>query len=85
MITFDYVIKDELGIHARPAGNLAKSVKSHDSEVTLTKDGKTVSASKLMAVMGLGVKCGDKVTVTINGGDEERTLTALKNFFETEL
>lgn len=85
MKSFDYVIKDKLGIHARPAGSLAKSVKAHDSEVTITKDGKTVSAAKLMAVMGLGVKCADKITVTIEGGDEERTLLAIKNFFETEL
>ena len=56
MGSFHYVIKDEIGIHARPAGMLAKMAKGFDSAVTITKGEKTVDASKLMAVMGLGVK-----------------------------
>lgn len=82
MKIFEYTIKDEVGIHARPAGLLAKKSKEYDSEITITKDGKTVLCSKLMAVMGLGVKCGDTVTVTANGSDEERAISGLKKFFE---
>ena len=36
MKTFEYTIKDELGIHARPAGMLVKEVKNYDSKVTIT-------------------------------------------------
>lgn len=85
MKTFDYTIQDELGIHARPAGMLAKAAKGFDSEITITKGKKTVGATKLMALMGLGVKCGDTVTVTVNGGDEAAALESMKNFFETNL
>ena len=85
MKTFDYTIQDELGIHARPAGMLAKAAKGFDSEITITKGEKTVGATKLMALMGLGVKCGDTVTVTVNGGDEEAALESMKHFFETNL
>lgn len=85
MKTFDYTIKDELGIHARPAGMLAKTAKALDSEITITKEGKTVGAAKLMMLMGLGVKCGDTITVTINGGDEEASETAMKEFLEANL
>ena len=49
-------VKDELGIHARPADILLKEVKNFQSKVTLEKDGKSVDASRLMAVMGMGVK-----------------------------
>ena len=41
MKTFEYTIKDELGIHARPAGVLVKEAKNFTSECTITKDGKT--------------------------------------------
>lgn len=85
MKTFNYTIKDELGIHARPAGMLAKAAKALDSEVTITKGEKTVGASKLMALMGLGVKCGDVITVTIEGGNEEVSEQTMKEFFETNL
>lgn len=85
MKTFEYTIKDELGIHARPAGMLAKAAKALDSEITITKGDKTVGAAKLMALMGLGVKCGDTITVTINGGDEDASQKAMKEFLENNL
>ncbi len=85
MKTFDYTIKDELGIHARPAGLLAKTAKGLDSEISISKGEKTVSASKLIALMGLGVKCGDTITITVNGGDEEKSADAVKSFLEQNL
>ena len=85
MKTFEYVIKDELGIHARPAGLLAKAAKELDSEIMITKGDKTVGATKLMALMGLGVKCGDTITISINGGDEAASEAAMKKFLESNL
>ena len=67
MKSFSYTVKDELGIHARPAGMLVKEVKNFQSKVTLEKDGKSVDASRLMAVMGMGVKKNQTVTVTVEG------------------
>lgn len=85
MKTFTYTIKDELGIHARPAGMLAKTAKALDSEITITKGEKTVGAAKLMALMGLGVKCGDTITVTANGGNEDASIEEIKSFLEANL
>lgn len=85
MKTFDYTIKDELGIHARPAGMLVKVAKNYESEITLTKDGKTVDCTKLMSLMGLGVKCGNVVTITINGSDEEAAREGIQEFLEANL
>lgn len=57
MKQFQYTISDPVGIHARPAGLLAKQAKTMDSTITITKDdGKSAVATKLMAVMGLGIK-----------------------------
>ena len=55
MKTFEYTIKDELGIHARPAGLLVKEAKKFESECTITKDGKTKKLTQLMMLMSLGV------------------------------
>ena len=82
MKTFEYTIKDELGIHARPAGLLVKEAKKFESECTITKDGKTKKLTQLMMLMSLGVKQGDTVTVTAEGADEEAAAAALKEFFE---
>lgn len=85
MRTFEYTIKDELGIHARPAGQLAKIAKGLDSEITVAKGDKTVNASRLLALMGMGVKQGDRVIVSVSGGNEEESEAAMKIFFETNL
>ena len=85
MRTFEYTVKDELGIHARPAGLLVKAAKEFASEITITKGEKQAGCTKLIAIMGLGVKCGDTVTVTINGDDEEAAEAAMKEFFESTL
>ena len=51
MQKFSYVIKDEVGIHARPAGLLVKEAKKYESTVQIVKDSKSAVATKLMAVM----------------------------------
>ncbi len=85
MKTFEYTIKDELGIHARPAGLLVKEAKKYESECTITKDGKTKKLTQLMMLMSLGVKQGETVTVTVEGADEDAAIAGLKEFFEANL
>lgn len=86
MKQFQYVITDPIGIHARPAGLLVKAAKALDSTVTVEKvGGKSTAATKLMAVMGLGVKGGDTVTVMVEGGNEEASLQVMEQFFKENL
>lgn len=81
MKEFTYTITDPVGIHARPAGLLAKKAKEFDSVVTISKNGKSAAVTKLMALMGLGIKCGETVTVTAEGTDEENAATEMEKFF----
>lgn len=85
MKEFSYTIKDEVGIHARPAGLLVKEAKKYESKIVLTKEMKSAEATKLMAIMGLGVKCGQTVKVEITGVDEETAYENMKSFFENNL
>lgn len=85
MKTFDYVVKDALGIHARPAGQLAKEAKNFTSKITIKKGEKEAEASKLMAVMALGVKQNDQISVKVEGEDEDAAFEAVKRFFEEQI
>ena len=86
MKQFDYTITDPLGIHARPAGLLAKAAKAFaDTTVTVAKNGTAVKASQLMKLMGLGVKQGDVVTVAAEGPSEDAAIEAMNEFFRSNL
>ncbi len=85
MKRFVYTITDENGIHARPAGQLVQAAKAYESEITLTKGDKTASAKKLFALMGLGVKQGDPVTVTVEGSDEAEAAARREAFLKANL
>ena len=86
MKSFDYVITDPVGIHARPAGILVKEIKKFaGSTITISKGEKSVNALKLMALMGMGIKQGDTVTVAVEGGDEEAVAAAIEDFFKNNL
>lgn len=85
MKNFEYTITDPVGIHARPAGLLVKAAKALDSTITIEKDGNSTAATKLMAVMGLGVKQGDTVSVTVEGGAEDANAAVMEQFFKDNL
>lgn len=85
MKSFEYTIKDELGIHARPAGLLAKRAKEFESEITLTKGERSALCSRLLSLMSLGIKQGDTVRVSVVGSDENAAAEAIKEFFERNL
>ena len=86
MKSFEYTITDPVGIHARPAGILAKKAKEFvGSTVTIEKGGKAENVLKLMGVMKLGVKQGDVVTIRVEGGDEEAVASQVEEFFKANL
>ncbi len=86
MKEFDYIVNDELGIHARPAGQLAKLAKGYaDTVITITKGDKTVKATQLMKLMNLCVKQGATVTVKVEGPQEEEAFAEVQKFFNDNL
>ena len=80
MKEFQYTVKDACGIHARPAGLLVKLAKQYTSAITIEKNGKTCDMRKLMALMGMGVKQGDTVTIKVEGDDEAACAEAIQKF-----
>ena len=85
MKQFTYTIKDENGIHARPAGILAKEAQKFTSVINLTANGRSVSIRKLLALMGMGVKQGDEIMITAEGADENEAIAKLEAFMKKNL
>jgi len=82
MKEFTYTITDPIGIHARPAGMLAKLCKGFRSTIMIRKGDKEVDVKRLVALIGLAAKQGDTVTVTIDGPDEDSALSAVEAYFK---
>lgn len=85
MREFNYVIRDPMGIHARPAGELVKAAAGFPCNVTIEKDERAVDAKRIMGVMSLGVKCGMEITLKTAGEQEDAAIDALSKFLEENL
>lgn len=80
MNTFDYVVKDEVGLHARPASALVEFLKGVDSAVTVTKGEKSADAKRLFGLMGLAIKKDENITFSLEGDNAPTEAAALEQF-----
>jgi phosphocarrier protein len=85
MITKDYTIHDPLGMHARPATNILKLSRQYKSAIFLKKDNKKVQLKSMLNILSLAIKCGDKISLIIEGEDESDASLAFDSFFSEEL
>ena len=77
-----YTITDPLGIHARPAGLIVKLAAGFKSAITLDNGAKKADAKRIMAVMSMGTKQGNEITVTVDGEDEDAAAAAIETFLK---
>lgn len=82
MKQFEWVIKDELGIHARPAGLFVKCAAKFSSDITIQYGEKTADGKRLFAVMGLGATKGQTIKIAVKGSDEAQAVLTLQEFCE---
>ncbi|MBD5450921.1 MAG: HPr family phosphocarrier protein [Lachnospiraceae bacterium] len=80
MVKFTFAVKDEMGLHARPAGLLVKEAAKCSSKVTLKKGDKTGDAKRIFNIMGLSIKGGEEVEVLVEGEKEQEEAAALEAF-----
>ncbi len=86
MRQFVYTVGDPLGIHARPAGLIVRAAKAFpDTEVVIEKEGNAVRATQLMKLMGMGIRQGDRMTVTAEGPEENEAIAAMEKLFADHL
>ena len=85
MKEFKYVITDELGIHARPAGLLVKEAAKFQADIKIKKGEKEADAKRIFGIMGLAAKKGDEIVLTADGADEADAIVAIEEFLKANL
>ena len=85
MKEFRYVITDALGIHARPAGLLAKEATLFQSYIKIKKGEKEADAKRIFGIMGLAAKKGDEIVLTAEGADEVEAIATIAEFLKANL
>lgn len=85
MVKFTFVVNDEMGLHARPAGALVKEAAKCSSKVTIQKGGKTGDAKRIFNVMGLSIKAQEEVEIIVEGEKEEEEAAALQAFIKENI
>ncbi|MHA1539547.1 MAG: phosphoenolpyruvate--protein phosphotransferase [Alphaproteobacteria bacterium] len=81
----EIIIKDPMGLHARPAGRLVRLVNLFSSDVFVSKNNTTVPASSIMSLMALSATKGTALTLSTKGVDAEKALNILSAFLEQEM
>jgi phosphocarrier protein len=85
MRTFEYIVCDELGLHARPSGRLVKCARGFLSRISVICNGKNGDAKRLIGLMKIEVKKGDRMLFEIDGDDEEAAEKKLRKFCKDNL
>ena len=86
MEQFKYLITDELGIHARPAGQLVQLAGSFACNLRIINaQGEQCDLRFVFKLLSLGIRHGDRVTVVADGEDEIKAIAALQVFFQENL
>ena len=71
MVSKTVVIKNEQGLHMRPAGVLAKEAAKYKSNISLVFNGKKINAKSVMNIIAGCMKCGSQIEVECDGADEQ--------------
>lgn len=85
MVKFTFVVNDEMGLHARPAGALVKEAAKCSCKVTICKGDKTGDAKRIFNVMGLSIKSQEEVEITVEGEKEAEEAAALQAFIKENI
>ncbi len=83
--TFEHVVRDPVGMHARPAGELARAASGFKADVAVEHAGRTASAKSVVELMLLEAAPGDMLTVRATGPDAQKAADALKRLMNEKL
>lgn len=77
-------VKNQQGLHARPAALFVQIVSKFDSVVTIQKDGEKVNGKSIMGILTLGAKMGSVVIIEANGEDAQEVMGELEKLLTDE-
>lgn len=82
MRQMEFTVRDKDGIHARPAGILVQKMQSFPCRIVIKKGEKEADCKKLFALMKLAIKCGETITLTADGEQEDQAISAARQIWE---
>ena len=82
MYTREITVKNEVGLHARPATYFSQKANEFKSGIWVEKEERRVNAKSLLGVLSLGIMKGTTVTLIADGGDEKEAVDALADLIE---
>lgn len=71
------IVANQLGLHARPAAELAKTANRFESLIQIAKDGVWVNAKSILGVMTLAAERGSELLVKAEGADAQAAVDAI--------
>ena len=77
MISKEIVLKNEEGLHARPATEIAKTANQYSCNVKFDVQGKEYNAKSVLNIMSAGIKNNTQIKIICDGEDEENALTQI--------
>ena len=83
MVSKEFTINDELGMHMRPASLLSQMAAKYQSNITVKHNGKDFNAKSVMLLMTALIKCGSEIEVVCDGPDEEAALAEITAFIDS--
>lgn len=85
MLKQKVTVKNQTGLHLRPAGILCRTAMLYKSHISLKHGDTTANAKSVLSVLGAGVKTGDELEITCEGMDEQEAMEAIVKLFESGL
>ena len=84
MVERQAVVKNKLGIHARPSALIVQAAAKFAAEITLVKDGLEVNGKSIMGVMMLAAETGAGILVRAEGTDEQDAAGKMADVIESK-
>ena len=83
MVSKEFTINNELGMHMRPASLLSQMASKYQCNITVKHNGKDFNAKSVMLLMTALIKCGSQIEVVCDGPDEEAALAEITAFIDS--
>jgi phosphocarrier protein len=82
VIEKEVIIRNEVGLHARPAAEFVEVARRFDCDITILCNGNVANAKSMLRVLALGIKKGTVIKLVTDGADEDEALAALCELIE---
>jgi phosphotransferase system HPr (HPr) family protein len=83
MKSVEYTVKNNIGLHARPAAIFVKKANEFTSKIEIKKEEKTANAKSIINVMSLGAVKGSTLTIQAKGEDECEAVDSLVKLLDS--